>query len=325
MQDECPALCKELGLAPRACISYSQLKRIIAQIDDAMFNKINEHFWGARIEQEQQEWYAIDGKELCGSIDGVAGEKRGQNVVSRTSHLQRESLIVDFYNGNKESEKVLVQRYFACRERLQGHYTFDALHLSSDLLQSIQAKQGIYLVQVKSNQKHLLEDCMHTAAHLQASYACREVEKGHGPWEVRVGQAYPLNSESLQSRWVGSGIQTLIVIERTRTQVKIGKSSKEISYWISNKPLDADSFQELFRAVRGHWQVEVHHLYRDKQIGEDALITRNQNESRFMATCITMVINMLHHQKPKNMTQLREQYAYRNKNVYELFNKVTFL
>jgi hypothetical protein len=53
MQNQSPALCKELGLAPRACISYSQLKRIIAQIDDAMFNKSNEHFWGARIEQEQ--------------------------------------------------------------------------------------------------------------------------------------------------------------------------------------------------------------------------------------------------------------------------------
>lgn len=162
-------------------------------------------------------------------------------------------------------------------------------------------------------------------------YTCREVEKGHGRLEIREARAYPFNSESLPRRWAQTGIQTLIAIERTRSQVKTGKSSRETSYWISNKPLNAHSFEELFAAVRGHWQIEVHHLYRDKQIGEDHLITRNENESRLMAacitmvTCITMVINILHHQKPKNMTQLREQYAHRNKNVYELFNKESFL
>lgn len=321
MQKECAVLCAELGLALRPCISYSQLKRIIGQIDYALFNKINEHFWGSRIEHEQQEWYAIDGKELRGSIDDVAGEKRAQNVVSRVPHHNKESLIIDFYNGSKESEKVLVQQYFEGREQLKGNYTLDALHLSRDLLQTIQAKQGTYLVQVKSNQKYLLEDCMHTAEHLPALYACKEVEKGHGRLEVRAGRAYPLNSESLETRWAGSGIQTLIVMERERTQLKTGKSSRETSYWVSNKALDTYSFEELFSAVRGHWQVEVHHFYRDTQMGEDALITRNENESRFIATCITMAINMLHHQKPKNMTQLREQYAYRDKNVYELFNR----
>ncbi len=105
MQEECPALCEELGLEPRSCISYSQLKRILRKVDYRAFNKINEHFWDSAIEQEQQECYAIDGKELRGSIDGVAGEKRAQNVVSRSAHLAKESLIVDFTMAAKSQKR----------------------------------------------------------------------------------------------------------------------------------------------------------------------------------------------------------------------------
>lgn len=54
--------------------------------------------------------------------------------------------------------------------------------------------------------------------------------------------------------------------------------SVEKSYWLSNMALDEHTFEELFTAVRGHWRVEVHHHCRDKQMGEDALITRNENE-----------------------------------------------
>lgn len=325
MQTACLDLSDTLGLLTRACVSYSQLKRILRGLDCRVFNQINEHFWGSSIANDGQNWYAIDGKELRGSIDGVLGEKRGQNVVSRSQHTGNESLIIDFYNGSKESEKVVVKQYFERAEDLKGKYTLDALHLSSDLLEIIHAKKGIYLVQLKANQKHLLEDCVLIKEHLRASYRCQSTQKAHGRLEVREGFGYDLNSASLESRWRDSHIQTLIVVDRRRVQLKTGKSSEEKSYWVSNMALDERTFEELFTAVREHWRVEVHHHCRDKQMGEDALITRNKNESRFMAICITFVINILDNQNPTNITQLREQYAQHTKNVYELFNRKPFL
>lgn len=143
--------------------------------------------------------------------------------------------------------------------------------------------------------------------------------------EIRAGFGYVVNKESLEARWRDSGLQTLIVLDRKRTNHKTGKSSEEKSYWVSNMPLDDCIFEELFTAVRQHWEVEVHHHCRDKQMGEDALIMRNEDESRFMATCITFVINMLDNQNPTNTSQLREQYAQHKKNVYELFNRKSFL
>ena len=76
------SLAADLGIKAAGCISYSQLQRITKSIDYECFNKINEAFFNQQIEKDASEWYAIDGKELRGSIDGVSGEKRGHNIVS---------------------------------------------------------------------------------------------------------------------------------------------------------------------------------------------------------------------------------------------------
>ena len=126
-------------------------------------------------------------------------------------------------------------------------------------------------------------------------------------------------------RWAESGVKTLIVIERERKCTKTQKKSKEKSYWISNLPINTTNFLELVIAIREHWTVEVHNNIRDKQIGEDNLITRNENQSRFISTCITLAINLLENQKVENLTILREELAYKYKHVYQLFEHKRFL
>ena len=94
-------------------------------------------------------------------------------------------------------------------------------------------------------------------------------------------------------------LQTLIVVERERKNTKTQQKSKEKSYWISNLPINEINFLELFVAIREHWNIEVHHNTRDKEMGEDNLITRNENQSRFISVCITLAINLLGEQNPK--------------------------
>ena len=84
-------LAQDLGIEVTCCISYTQLQRTLKRIDYQCFNKINESFFNQQVEKDASEWYAIDGKELRGSIDGVAGEKRGQSIVLRTSHSSKQS------------------------------------------------------------------------------------------------------------------------------------------------------------------------------------------------------------------------------------------
>ena len=297
----------------------------LAETDYKQFNKINQSFWGASVYRDEERWYALDGKELRGSIDKEAGESRAQNIVSRTKHIGNQSVIIDYYDGSKESEKVSVINYFANFEKLNGSYTLDALHLSSELAGTIHQKGGIYLAQLKNNQKFLLEECKHIAQHLPARHICRTDEKGHGRMETRIGRGYVLDAASLDPRWAASGMQTLVVLERERCQIKTGKCSREKSYWVTNKELSEANFEELFQAVRGHWQVEVHHNYRDKQLKEDAMICRNKNESRFIASCITLTINMLIKQGYENMSILREELARHKKDLLPLFSRALVL
>jgi predicted transposase YbfD/YdcC len=312
-------LALDLGIEVTRCISYTQLQRTLKRIDYQSFNKINESFFNQQVEKDASEWYAIDGKELRGSIDGVAGEKRGQSIVLRTSHSSKQSSTLGWYNGSKDSEKPVVSSYFESYGSLTGKYTLDALHLSSELAALIAEKGGTYLLQVKANQKLLLEDCKHIDDHLTTPHTKKTYEKAHGREEIRIGFGYTLNEESLPPRWAESGVKTLIVVERERKCTKTQKKSKEKSYWISNLPINPTNFLELFTAVREHWTVEVHNNTRDKQMGEDNLITRNENQSRFISTCITLAINLLENQNVENMTILREELAYKYKHVYELF------
>lgn len=325
MKNECTDLAEKLGLKPVRCISYSQLKRILKQTDYTLFNQINQDFWGVSVRRDEDRWYALDGKELRGSIDTVKGEKRAQNLVSRTQHTDGQSLAIGFYNGSKESEKVSLRDYFAGFSELKGRYSLDALHLSEGLLSEIHRKGGVYLMQLKQNQKHLFEDCRHIERYLPEKFTCRSDEKGHGRQETRIGRAYLADTASFAERWAKSGIQSLLVLDRSRTQSKTGKTSREKSYWISNLPLSEANFSDLFAAVRRHWQIEVHHYLRDRQIGEDAMICRNENESRFLATCITLTINLLNRQKPENRSVLRELLAQRRTDVFSLFDRSLIL
>ena len=154
---------------------------------------------------------------MRGTIDKVAGEKRSENIIQQVSHQEKSSQLIAFYNGSKESEKTLVQKHFEAEKDLSGcAYSFDALHTNAGLLTDIAQKNGIYLAQVKENQKILLEDCKHIHNHLTEKQYINKNEKGHGRIETRQGYLYLLNVECLVPRWKNSDIQTLLVVERTR-------------------------------------------------------------------------------------------------------------
>lgn len=324
MQDSWQELAEQLDLKVKKCVSYSQLKRVIRGIDIESFNAINAQYFGSTVSQQEPHWQSVDGKELCGSIDGVLGQKRGQSVVSLTVHQTGQSEIVGYYDGSKESEKPVVTAYFEEVGPLKGGYTFDALHTFPRNMELIHQRAGLYLAQVKANQKVLLEDCELIHRHLGANHHSHQCQKGHGRVETRRAWGYELDAASLEERWEGSGIRSLLVIERLRYQIKTRKQSSETAYWVSNQVLDSQSFDELIEAIRGHWAVEVHHHIRDVQMGEDRMITRNPREARVMAGFITTATNMLMSQG-QNLAELRERLTRNQELVDPLFKRKNVL
>lgn len=292
----------------KKCVSYVQLGRILESIDYEMYNKINADYFDIRADQIEGLWLAVDGKELRGTIDGVSGDKRGENVVKMVSHQDLESQIIGFYSGNKESEKTIVGQYFKGQETLIGAYSFDALHTCPTLLEEIEKKGGIYLAQIKKNQKELLEECQHLVQNLPFKYDFEDVEKAHGRIEHRIAGLYAMEVTILDKRWQDSGIETLVAIYRKRERIKDSKISQEIVYFVSNKTLSNQmDGNQLYRAVRNHWSVETDNFVKDVNWGEDNLKCYKTNRSRAIASVFNVAVNLLRRKNTiNNLRVVRE-------------------
>ena len=86
------------------------------------------------------------------------------------------------------------------------------------------------------------------------------------------------------------GLATLVKVTRKRNQLKTGKTSTEISYYISNQ---VTVIKEFTSAIRNHWCVEVNNRIRDVNFGEDHLKSFKNNLQRTVSSVLTMVLNLL--------------------------------
>ena len=319
MLEDFTRIVRLLDVKAKRCISYSQLKRVIKTIDYQQFNSINNRYFAKVLSINSTIWETLDGKELRGSIDVVSGRKRGQNIVNSISHQDSYCRIIGEYDGSKSSEKPIITGYLQEQEDTKcGNFTFDALHTSVQNLSIIHQKQGLYVGQVKKNQRLLLEDCQDVVFYEKALCKKEEIEKGHGRVEKRNYQAYHLNKEDLPKRWQTAGIASLLVVKRSRFTLKTKHESEETSYWISNQLVDNEKFEELSQVIRNHWSIEAHHYDRDVQWGEDKMIMRDKKEALVVASFITLATNLLKN-KDSNLSITREKITKNWKNIYSIF------
>ncbi len=301
-------LVQDTGHCSQKPISDAQLRRLLSGLDHEAYNRVNQDYFGVAPGLGAGSWQAVDGKELRGTIDGVMGQKRGQSVVRLVSHHRLESRIVGYYQGDKESEKTVVEEHFQAQPQLGGQgYSFDALHTSSALLTRIEQRQGLYLAQVKQNQKKLLEECRHVARHLPALATEERVEKAHGCIERRQGCLYALDVAALEERWRESGLRSLAVLTRKRERVRDGQQSVEVSYYVSNLAPQAGQTAALLGAVRGHWGIEADNWVRDVTFGKDKIRCRDSGRIRALSGLINIALNLIRRHDPAgNVKALRE-------------------
>jgi len=300
-------LCSCLKIENSPPISRAQLAVVLKKIDIDAFSDLLFAFCGMVLRKEEKQWFAADGKELRGSIS--KGEKRGEAVVQFVSHSSRQVNGQTFYNGCKESERPCIQQLLQTRGLCTQKITLDALHLIPETIRQIAGGQGIYVAGLKDNQPLLYEDMTSLCKTLQPVSELKEVQKGHGRIEKRTYKGYSIAGEYFDQRWEGADFRTLIEIERIRLQAKTGVQSKEVAYYLSNAPIKDSKDEELFKAVRGHWNVETNNHLRDVTLKEDQLKTKEPVISRVMACCRTVVLNMLNQRKLKNIKAKLEAFA----------------
>jgi predicted transposase YbfD/YdcC len=264
-----------LELEKRSPISRAQLPRVLEKVAVGVFDNLVFAHFGIRLNKKQKQWFAIDGKELRGSIE--SGEKRGEAIVQVVGHANQQTVGQDYYSGEKESEVPVVRSLLNNDGLASQKISVDALHCKPKTLEMIVSGGGKYLVGLKENQKELkngVSQAIKTQAFL---WKTATIEKGHGRIETREYEFYDLLEMRKAERWSELAIKTAIKVKRTREELKSGKSSQQASYYLTN---EVGNYEELSQAVRLHWQVETNNHLRDVSLREDDLRSKKRNYSK---------------------------------------------
>jgi len=321
MRNTHKALLAAMGEADCKCISRAQLPLVLASINySALERFIFEEFGIAELPEYGRKWFAIDGKELRGSI--TAGNTRGMSIVQTVRHsAQREVIAQTYFNGRKSSE-VKAVRGLLRQDVLSGNnVTLDALHLKPKTLEIVNERDDSYLVGLKKNQKELYEDMQHAPNYLKKEHSCKTVDEHGGRIDTREYSGYNVEDEYFDKRWANSGFSTLVVVRRERffkTPQKRRKKGKieyiqqevNTEYFLSNKKMhDESSAQELFEAIRGHWNVEVNNHIRDVTLKEDKLSAKSVPLNENIALIRTLITSMLGRSGSTNFAALFDLFA----------------
>lgn len=328
-------LCEITGDQSKSAISLSQLLRILRLIDWEMWNSVNlEHFGNCLeldFQQGEKQWQSIDGKELRGSIE--SGNTRGLNVVRSIGHEDKIVLTQAYYDGSKESEKLVVRKM--AKNELKGEkITVDALHCEPELLNLVEFNKGKYIVQTKDNQKLLRAELIAMRKCLPVQGIYETHDKGHGRVESRIYESYdlrhPLFEDCLDERWKDAGIRTLIVCYRKFTTIKTDKVQEQTSWYLSND-VHLEEDNELLKtkqwgnAIRGHWGIESDHYVRDVTFKEDFLKIKDHQIQKIMSVCISAAVMLLRELNVTNFQAATEAFSDNPNCFFDQLKAIRFL
>ena len=261
-----------LGAAHRRPVSRSQLPLILEKVSVTVFDRMLFESFGISLNTQQKKWFAVDGKEIRGSI--AAGSKRGAAVIQAVAHKNCLTVAQNYYAGEKESEVPGVRKLLTQSGLASQKISLDALHCKPGTLQIITEGKGKYLVGLKENQKQLKKQVGRAIENQSVLFKTGSWEKSHGRIEARKYEFYDVLELEKEERWKASQIRTAIKVSRHTEALKSGAIRREESYYLSN---EVGNYEELAAAVRNHWTVETNNHLRDVTFKEDSLRSKKRN------------------------------------------------
>jgi len=272
MKNHYEKLVEALGVEKKRAVSRSQLPIILEKVSAEVFDRLLSENYGIELNFREREWFAVDGKELRGSILSV--EKRGEAVVLAVSQGSGETLVQGYYCGEKESEVPIVRLLLQTDDLSKQKVSLDALHCKPKTLEIIAQSKGSYLVGLKKNQKQLAKQISRTVENQASLFRDSEIEKGHGRIEERSYEFYDILEMQKEEKWNSCKLKTVIRVVRETEEVRSGKRSQQEAFYLTN---EVGNYEELSRAIRGHWKVETNNHIRDVSLKEDKLRSKKRS------------------------------------------------
>jgi len=237
------------------------------------------------------EGIAIDGKTLRGSKkQGAPGAHLLSALAHRVGLTLAQQAVADKSNEIPAALELL--RHVVLEGRV---VTMDALLTQRQLAQQIVEAGGDYVMIVKENQPHLLEDIQTVFTHAPIAGETRTVattvDYGHGRIEQRGLQTSTVLAG--YSDW--PGLTQVFQVERQVILPKTGEVREEVVAGVTSLAPERADAMRLLALVRGHWQIENRsHWVRDVTFDEDRSQVRCGSIPQVMAALRNTVIGLMH-------------------------------
>ena len=278
--------------------SHDTFRRVFILLDNIELKTLFVEWLSATVSLSRGSLVNIDGKNLCGSREGLKG-KKALNMVSAWASEQ--SVVLGQVRCEEKSNEITAIPELLKILSLAGCIvTIDAIGCQKEIVREIVEKEADYVISLKGNQGKLhkdIKDYLDWAERIgfkEIGYDyCQTLEKGHGRIEERrcwVTEEIGWLPE--KEDW--KNLKSVVMVESIREI--IGKEpTVERRYFISS--LEANA-KELLRCVRGHWAIENQlHWCLDIGFREDANQVREAVSAENLATIRHIGINLLKQEK----------------------------
>ncbi|MGL1888020.1 MAG: ISAs1 family transposase [Reichenbachiella sp.] len=226
------------------------LSRFFAKVNPESFGQYFGKWTQSLHQVSEGKVVAIDGKTMRGSTD-KANNKAALHIVS--AFVSGQELCLGQLATDQKSNEITAIPELLDLLTLEGCIiTIDAMGCQKAIAKKIIDSKADYILQVKNNQKNLLEQVgkVFGIASLASTSTSHTVD--HGRIEERNCQVITdlTHLDDCQD-WVG--LKTIIRINSSRIQKQTGAIQTSTRYYISNREDDGEAFNKY---IRSHWAIE---------------------------------------------------------------------
>lgn len=239
---------------------------------------------------------SIDGKRMCNS--GTGGKKGFIHLVSAWCNAN--SMVMGQVKTDEKSNEITAIPELLKLLVLEGAIvTIDAMGCQQQIAEKIVEQKADYVLAVKQNQGHLLDDIKEAFEQSPDAVCHSSVEKSHGRIEKRTCNVITdIDWICKSENW--AKLQSIICIESQRTIMSTGEVQSETRYYISSLLSNAENFLSI---TRQHWGIENKlHWILDVIFKEDLSTKQAGNAAENFSIITKIALNLLKNNTSKRLS-----------------------
>jgi predicted transposase YbfD/YdcC len=283
---------------PYGVPSHDTFERVFANLEPRAFQSCCLAWLHAVSDLVGMGHIAIDGKTLCASAGAKWGPLHLVSAWATEANLTLGQVAVD----GKGNEITAIPPLLELLDLRGALVTIDAMGCQKEIAKAIVGRGGDYVLTVKGNQEHLLEDVEATVeraltgelpAHVVLQHST--TEEGHGRKEKR-SYVVVHDVKGIRNREDWPKLKAVGMGCRERT-VK-GKTTTEVRFFIGSRKMGVRKYAKV---LRGHWGIENSlHWQLDLSFGEDDSRIQERHAAANFALLRKMALCLLKHNPSKD-------------------------